>query len=629
MSYVVTLPKPGDKLGPDYRIDRELDNDGVTALFAATAPTSGARYTLRCFLSQDAADWAAATEQFVQRARGADLFKDRQIVEIFSVHEDRGTFYSVAEWLEGVTLERYIQQHGPIATERALQLLRPCAQALATAHTAGIVHGDLQPRNIFVCGATPTEPERARVQNFGYGPLVARAEFAKHREEGREPRATVPEAAPDKRSARAADLHAFGVMLYQVLSGPSSSGVRSAANEAGAAALPSTAAARGQHIPAAVVDIIARALAVQPAERYASFDEMAEDLAKHMRTRSMSAAARRKGSHATLRWTPAVSTDVSERATIPLGMTAPGGWSADSSATPNNNASARQPNAQPCAGEVVSNGQSASVTLAPTTQPRPNVERVVGDACQYTWIKPASEIEAIEWLSPDAGLEAELSHAPPTKSHYWLLPRWVGHVSLCVSLLAGIAVAIELIARARSVPAERPVYVPQQEQDLAVRAGQRRSDLAAALPTAFVPVAAQRVAAQTSTAGAAASKPAQAGAARTPATTPAPTAKLAAPKPPATTEAQLPAATTRVESAQASSTERGQSSAAPDSLRRASPMPSPAAITAPAVAPRSASQPASPSQPATTTNPAWLPKDGKVGVDPHRQLKTLDGMNLL
>ena len=273
----------------------------------------------------------------------ANLFQERKIVEVLFVHQDRGRFFAVTEWLDGLTLDRYIEQHGAIACERALKLLTPCAQALATAHRAGIVHGAVHARNIFVCSATGGEPEHARVQNFGYGNLFARAEFSKHREQrDAEPRATVPEARPDERSALAADLHGFGVMLYQVLAGPSSSG-----KEAGAAAVGSTLAQRGQHIPPAVVDIIARALAVQPTERYASFDDMAKDLAKQLQPRSTPSPKRRKGSlHATLRWTPAVPKDVTERASIPLGATAPGGWYPDSSPSPNQKISVRDREAE-------------------------------------------------------------------------------------------------------------------------------------------------------------------------------------------------------------------------------------------------------------------------------------------
>jgi serine/threonine protein kinase len=623
MSYVVTLPKPGDRLGPDYRIDRQLDNDGVTAVFGATAPATGARYMLRCFLSHDAADWAAATEQFMRRARRANLFQERKIVEVLFVHEDRGRFFAVTEWLEGLTLDRYIQQHGAMACERALQLLTPCAQALATAHRAGIVHGAVHARNIFVCSAIGSEPEHARVQNFGYGNLFARAEFAKQREQrDAEPRATVPEAAPDERSALAADLHGFGVMLYQVLAGPSSSD-----KDSGAAAARSTLAQRGQHIPPALVDIIARALAVQPTERYASFDDMAKDLAKQLQTRSTPSAKRRKGSlHATLRWTPAVPIDVTARASIPLGATAPGGWYPDASPSPDQNVSLRDREAE-YGGAVARSSQSASVMRAPMAALPAPAQRGVDAARPYTWITPASEIEAIEWLPTDSGLESERPHAAASQSRYWLLPRWVGHVGVCVSLLAGVAVAIELVARARSESAERPTSAMQPGRDSTAHTRQGQVGLAPATLTAIPPVvlnqppSAAGVKPVTGAASAAErveSKLTQANALHVLPTASSPAA--AAEPPPS-------AASARVAATQSSSAERVASGASADSLRHTPALPSPAAT--PAAAPRNAPQPASPSPPAATTNPASAPSGGKVGLEVGSQPKTLDAMKLL
>jgi hypothetical protein len=475
------------------------------------------------------------------------------------------------------------------------------------------------------------------VQNFGYGNLFARAEFAKHREQGdAEPRATVPEAPLDERSALAGDLHGFGVMLYQVLAGPSSNG-----KETGAPGVGATLAQRGQHIPPAVVDIIARALAVQPTERYASFDEMAKDLAQQLRTRSAPSAKRRKGSlHATLRWTPAVPKDVTVSASIPLGATAPGGWHPDSSTSPDRNVSLRDRGAESAGSVVARSGHSASITREPTAALPP--QRVADAARPYTWIMPASEIEAIEWLPTDSGLEAERSPASFRQSRYWLLPRWVGHVGVCVSLLAGVAVAIELIARARSESAEPAALASQPGHESTVHAQQGSVGLAPATLTGLPPVVLNRppsaagvklVAGAASAAEPVDSKPTQTGALPVQLTASPPAAALAAPKPVPTSASPLAAAepppsaaSTRVAAIPSSGAERVESGAATDSLHRAAAL-SPAAT--PGLAPRNAPQPASPSPAALTTNPASAPSGGKAGMEVGSQPKTLDAMKLL
>lgn len=489
----VTLPKPGDSFGPDYRVDCQLHADEVTAVLGVTAHAGGARYALRCFLSPDAKDWAQATERFIHRAHAAELFRDRRIVELYGVREHEGTYFAITEWLEGHSLERYLRERGALPADHALRLLTPCVQALAGAHRAGIIHGDVHPSNIFVCNPSRGKEELARLQNFGYGELFARAQYAKLRGEPLRPNP------PDTAASAQADIHAFGVMLYRALTGPAS-------GPSGDSARSIIVSQRATHIPPDVAVIVARALAVQPSERYPSFDDLAEDLARYSRTADMPSALRRRNVQVTVREIPAVTQEDIQRQQLQR-PTDPGGW---------------QPSSVDAAYAVVVGAAASSGTRALAAPPPLQIQPARdarADVGQYTWVRHASEIAAIDCLSTSDDAEE------PRSSDGWL-PRWVGHVSVGIALLVCIAAAVQVVARARTPISTRSAAHSRERARVSAKA----------------PIATRPIDVSSQPAPAAPSAPAPQPAAPKPSTPTPVVAATPAPEPPRRVTAVVPAA---------------------------------------------------------------------------------------
>ncbi|MEY4575941.1 MAG: hypothetical protein RL701_644 [Pseudomonadota bacterium] len=284
MSNTVALPKPGDTLAEAYRVECQLGSGRSGAVFGAIALDSGKRYALRCLLSRDAATLAAATKRFLRRAHEAELFQHRNVVEVYAVEESQGTFFSVTEWLDGTTLERYLQRHGTLALADALQLLVPCMDALAIAHEAGIVHGDLRPSNFFLCRATKYERDRARLMNFGFGTWADHPVMLQRSATWPMQQYISPEELQGEALCERTDIYAFGVLLYRVLTGALPFNAANATElEAEIIAGRFTPISRrAQHIPREIAEVVERAIGAAPNQRFASLRDMMNVLARHV-----------------------------------------------------------------------------------------------------------------------------------------------------------------------------------------------------------------------------------------------------------------------------------------------------------------------------------------------------------
>lgn len=219
-----TLPQPGDVIAGKYRIDCELGTGGMGAVFQATHRVTGKRFALKWLLPQLTADGEAA-QRFIREAQVAGRFEHPNVVEVYDVGSEGESFYMVMELLEGESLAERVDRAGPLSVIEACELLIPCLRGVAEAHGAGIVHRDLKPANIFICKADRHVRECAKVLDFG----ISKMSGAPPGElgEGMTKSGTLigtPHYMPlEQMRGRAvdhrADIYAFGVVLYQVLSG--------------------------------------------------------------------------------------------------------------------------------------------------------------------------------------------------------------------------------------------------------------------------------------------------------------------------------------------------------------------------------------------------------------------------
>lgn len=277
-----TLPQSGEVFDFRYRIVCRLGCGPDGYVFGATELDTGKRVAIKCWIGPHAEQSLAASQQFVRTAHEARLFDNPHIVEMFAAEAGRTVNYCVMDWLEGMTLARRIARRRPSPLSDVFNIVVPCMRAVAEAHAAGIVHGDIRPGHIYVCQATKHRPAIARVFDFGRNP----ADIAHIPDVTRPMNAEInhyatPEGLQGAPLDARSDTYAFGVILFEMLAGerpffadtPDELARKIKDGEAKLLASISHA------IPVRLANVVERAMSVDPALRYQNLGELIDALA--------------------------------------------------------------------------------------------------------------------------------------------------------------------------------------------------------------------------------------------------------------------------------------------------------------------------------------------------------------
>lgn len=263
----------GAVLNDTYQIEEPIGIGGMGAVYVARHMRTGKRYAVKALLS-DARFSEDAIRRFKREAAAASALGHRGIVAVhdFNVTAD-GVHYLVCELLLGMTLEDRLRRDGPLAWEDASSIVVQVGEALHTAHTEGILHRDLKPGNIYL-HVSRGESERAVILDFGLAKPLDDVDVTKITTSGivvGTPLYMSPEQACSEKLDERSDVYALGAVFYEVLTGAppfmadTIAGVysRLLTEEAKPPCELST-----HELPPAVDELMVKALAKEPAERF-------------------------------------------------------------------------------------------------------------------------------------------------------------------------------------------------------------------------------------------------------------------------------------------------------------------------------------------------------------------------
>jgi pSer/pThr/pTyr-binding forkhead associated (FHA) protein len=211
-------------------------------------------------------------ERFRRESKIAAAIDHPNVIPIFDAGDENGVLFIVMRLVEGTDLRSVIAAEGPLEPLRSARIVRQVGGALDAAHARGMLHRDVKPSNVLLTGA-----DHVYLSDFGLakqaaadgqltrqGSIVARAEYV------------APEQVLNQRVGPGADIYALGCLLFEVLTGEPPY----ARWEAGPAALahvdappPSPLAVRPE-LPGRFDEVVRRAMAKDPAERYRSAGEL-------------------------------------------------------------------------------------------------------------------------------------------------------------------------------------------------------------------------------------------------------------------------------------------------------------------------------------------------------------------
>jgi serine/threonine protein kinase/tetratricopeptide (TPR) repeat protein len=273
----------------NYRITEKLGAGGQGEVYKAVDAKLGRTVVVKV-LPPDLTVREANLKRFEREARLASSLDHPNICTIFDLGEAGNVHYIAMQYIEGRNVRQLVNGR-PLQLKSALSIAIQTADALATAHAKGIIHRDIKAGNVMV-----TDTGQAKVLDFGLAKLLdedmARLEGIHHTEltEIGVPYGTATYAAPEQargdRVDKRADIFSTGVLLYEMLTGiwpfqgKTSVDVRHAVLHAEPKPL---AEARPDAVPPRLQQILDRAMAKEPRDRYQKMEDFRDDLKSVLR----------------------------------------------------------------------------------------------------------------------------------------------------------------------------------------------------------------------------------------------------------------------------------------------------------------------------------------------------------
>jgi serine/threonine-protein kinase len=282
--------------GTRYRLLREIGRGAMGVVYEAHHVDLGRSVALKV-LPKESCQSPDLETRFRREARAIARLRHPNLVGLhdFGVSADGRPFYAM-ELLEGETLERYLERERGMDWREATRICTETLAALETAHSAGLVHRDIKPGNLFI-----TRDGKLKLLDFGVVQMEKETEGAKDAEAialvG-----TVEYMAPEQAAGEAvderADLYAVGAVLYELVTGrrPHVAETTVALIDRKLRCEPESPRERapGRGIPASLDRVIMRSLARFSAHRYKSATEMRMALEGALSTPERQRTARRR-----------------------------------------------------------------------------------------------------------------------------------------------------------------------------------------------------------------------------------------------------------------------------------------------------------------------------------------------
>ena len=264
----------GQKINERYEILKSIGEGGMANVYLAhdiILDRDVAIKVLRGDLEND--------EKFIRRfqreAKSVSDLSHPNIVEVYDVGEEEGQHYIVMEYIDGKTLKQLVQKRGALTVPEVIDIMSQLTDGLAQAHDAYIIHRDIKPQNIMIL-----DNGIIKITDFGIAMSMNATQLTQTNSVMGSVHYLPPEQASGKGATIKSDIYSAGILMYELLTGSVPFKGDNAVEIALKQMREKIPSIRKQNplIPQSVENIVLRATAKNPKNRYDSIRQMHDDL---------------------------------------------------------------------------------------------------------------------------------------------------------------------------------------------------------------------------------------------------------------------------------------------------------------------------------------------------------------
>lgn len=264
----------GQKINDRYQIIRTIGEGGMANVYLAYDTILDRNVAVK-ILRGDLASDDKFVRRFKREAISASSLTHPNIVEMYDVGEDNGNNFIVMEYIDGKTLKNLIKKRGALTLPEVIDIMLQLTSAIACAHESYIIHRDIKPQNVMIL-----DDGRVKITDFGIAIASNAADLTQTNSVMGSVHYLPPEQANGNGATIKSDIYSLGILMYELLTGKvpfkGDNAVEIALKQM-KEEIPSVCEINPE-IPQAVENIILRACAKNPKNRYDSVAEMHTDL---------------------------------------------------------------------------------------------------------------------------------------------------------------------------------------------------------------------------------------------------------------------------------------------------------------------------------------------------------------
>ena len=264
----------GQIIGGRYEIVKSIGEGGMANVYLANDKILDRKVAIKV-LRGDLANDEKFIRRFQREAQSVANLSHPNIVEVYDVEEEEGQHYIVMEYIEGKTLKQLLQKRGSLTLSEVIDIMLQLTDGLAPAHDAYIIHRDIKPQNIMI-----QDDGLVKITDFGIAMALNATQLTQTNSVMGSVHYLPPEQANGKSSTIKSDIYSLGILMYELITGSVPFKGDNAVEIALKHLKEKIPSIRRQNptIPQSVENIVLRATAKNPKNRYDSVKDMNKDL---------------------------------------------------------------------------------------------------------------------------------------------------------------------------------------------------------------------------------------------------------------------------------------------------------------------------------------------------------------